>query len=161
MKLRLPLFLLVGLAAGSGLTWAQEAPAPNAAPQAAPDAPFFRDVPRDHWAFAAVQKLAAAGILEGFPRSAPVPSAKIPAPVRSGAAPATRFDVLTNVQRLKAALSAAPGLRGAQIDIDGTGDGRLFLRGTVATHAQGQLAAAIPRKSAPGYSLFNQLRVKS
>ena len=28
---------------------------------------FFPDVPRDHWAFAAVQRLAAAGIMNGYP----------------------------------------------------------------------------------------------
>ena len=28
---------------------------------------FFPDVPRDHWAFAAVQRLAAAGIVNGYP----------------------------------------------------------------------------------------------
>ncbi len=35
--------------------------------QTAPTAPLFRDVPRTHWAFAAVQRLAAAGILQGYP----------------------------------------------------------------------------------------------
>jgi len=28
---------------------------------------YFPDVPRNHWAFAAVQRLAGAGILEGYP----------------------------------------------------------------------------------------------
>ena len=28
---------------------------------------FFPDVPRDHWAFAAVQRLAATGIVNGYP----------------------------------------------------------------------------------------------
>jgi hypothetical protein len=28
--------------------------------------PYFPDVPRDHWAFAAVQRLAGAGIIEGY-----------------------------------------------------------------------------------------------
>ena len=32
---------------------------------------FFPDVPRDHWAFAAVQRLAAAGIVNGYPAPAP------------------------------------------------------------------------------------------
>lgn len=50
-----------------------ETPAPAVStPAPASDVPFFPDVPRDHWAFAAVQRLAGAGILEGFP-SAPAP----------------------------------------------------------------------------------------
>ena len=36
---------------------------------------FFPDVPRDHWAFAAVQRLAAAGIVQGYP------AAQTPTPV--------------------------------------------------------------------------------
>ena len=37
---------------------------------------FFPDVPRDHWAFAAVQRLATTGIIEGYPgQPAPVASA--------------------------------------------------------------------------------------
>lgn len=42
---------------------------------------FFPDVPRDHWAFAAVQRLAAAGIVNGYPAAqtpnAPVVAAKV------------------------------------------------------------------------------------
>ncbi len=37
------------------------------APAQAQDRPEFSDVPRDHWSYAALQKLAAAGILEGVP----------------------------------------------------------------------------------------------
>ena len=32
---------------------------------------FFPDVPRDHWAFAAVQRLAAASIVNGYPSATP------------------------------------------------------------------------------------------
>ena len=39
---------------------------------------FFPDVPRDHWAFAAVQRLAAAGIVNGYP-AAPGQAATAPA----------------------------------------------------------------------------------
>ena len=39
---------------------------------------FFPDVPRDHWAFAAVQRLASAGIVEGYP-AAPAQAATAPA----------------------------------------------------------------------------------
>jgi hypothetical protein len=37
------------------------------APAQAQDRAEFQDVPRDHWAYAALQKLAAAGVLEGYP----------------------------------------------------------------------------------------------
>ena len=39
---------------------------------------FFPDVPRDHWAFAAVQRLAAAGIVNGYPAT-PAQAATAPA----------------------------------------------------------------------------------
>ena len=41
----------------------------QAPPMAKADAAlgFFPDVPRNHWAFAAVQRLAVAGIVEGYP----------------------------------------------------------------------------------------------
>lgn len=56
----------------SGAVFAQDEPATTPAAPAAPAAsipttPFFRDVPRDHWAYAAVQRLAGAGIIEGYP----------------------------------------------------------------------------------------------
>lgn len=43
---------------------------------------FFPDVPRDHWAFAAVQRLAATGIVNGYPAAQmPQPAdAKVAAP---------------------------------------------------------------------------------
>jgi len=74
-KLLAPLALCC-LALGSA--HAQTTPSP-AAPTSAPvsDTPYFPDVPRNHWAFAAVQGLAAAGIVEGYP--AP------PAPVKTTA----------------------------------------------------------------------------
>ncbi len=34
---------------------------------AQPQKPEFPDVPRDHWAYEAVSRLAAAGIIEGYP----------------------------------------------------------------------------------------------
>ncbi len=56
--------LLLALVALTGVAQAQTAPT---APESAP---FFRDVPRDHWAFAALQKLGGAGIVEGYPTTA-------------------------------------------------------------------------------------------
>jgi len=56
----------------AGGAHAQLAPTPvSPAPAPVSDAPYFPDVPRDHWAFAAVQRLAGAGIIEGFPAPPP------------------------------------------------------------------------------------------
>ncbi len=41
--------------------------APMVSPAQAQNRAEFQDVPRDHWAYPALQKLAAAGILEGYP----------------------------------------------------------------------------------------------
>ena len=76
---------LLALGALSTAAVAQDQPAP--APVAStpvPTTPFFSDVPRDHWAFAAVQKLAALGIIEGVPpRSTVSVVAKVsPAPAK-------------------------------------------------------------------------------
>lgn len=47
-------------------------------PAPASDVPYFPDVPRNHWAFAAVQRLAGAGVIEGYQTP--------PAPVKSAVA---------------------------------------------------------------------------
>lgn len=62
---------------------------------ATPDTPAFPDVPRGHWAFDAVQKLAALGIIEGRPSS----PARAAAP-RVSAAPATMPDSVTESKTL-------------------------------------------------------------
>jgi len=66
VKILLPLLALSALAPAA---FAQDAPsaAPAASSTSVPTTPFFSDVPPGHWAFAAVQKLAAAGIIEGVP----------------------------------------------------------------------------------------------
>jgi hypothetical protein len=51
-------------------------------------APFFSDVPRDHWAYQAVQDLAQLGILRSYPAE-PRVSAPPPAAKRRPAAPRT------------------------------------------------------------------------
>jgi hypothetical protein len=40
---------------------------PNQTKDALPEQPYFRDVPRDHWAFSAVQTLAGRGFVVGYP----------------------------------------------------------------------------------------------
>ena len=94
MKITLPLLLLGAL---STRAFAQTAPAP------VPAKPLFADVPPTHWAFAAVQTLAAAGIIEGYPTTeapttravaklSPAPKTKLAAraPIKKVAANTTR-----------------------------------------------------------------------
>ncbi len=57
------------------------AQAPSGAMKPAEMSGFFPDVPRDHWAFAAVQRLAGAGIVNGYP------AAQSPAPAKMVAKP--------------------------------------------------------------------------
>lgn len=144
---------LISLFALSGVAQAQTVSAPSA-PET--QTPFFRDVPRDHWAFAAVQKLAGAGIIEGVgDHSAPVAKPIIAVAPRVSAQknPAT-------VIKSKVALSGNSALKGSKIDVDvATQKSIITLRGTVKTPAQKQLAGAIARKNAPGFTVSNQLRV--
>lgn len=153
MKTRflLSILALSGAALGGG-AHAQNAPTQNT-PAPTEAAPFFRDVPRNHWAFAAVQRLAGAGIVEGVgtgEKAAPAPRVALPTP---------RFNAASTVPAVKTALSANPALRGATIDVDGSNDGHLFLRGTVRNQAKKALATAIARKHAPRFTVINQLRV--
>jgi hypothetical protein len=67
---------IVGLSIAA-LAGASAAPAP-AAPPAVSDQPFA-DVPRDHWAFEAVEELRKRGILRGYPPA--------PRPARAKRAP--------------------------------------------------------------------------
>jgi hypothetical protein len=134
---------------------------PVVAQETAPQTPqFFPDVPRDHWAFAAVQKLAGAGILEGYPAG----TAALPAVGAPAVAPLVEIRPeidstgLRLVPLVKSALVANPALKGSQINIDFISKGRILaLRGAVKTKAQKQLAEAIARKKAPQVRISNQL----
>jgi len=59
-------------------------------PAQAQAAKEFPDVPTDHWAYAALQKLAAAGILEGYP----------PSGAYVGARPMTRYEFAVAIARV-------------------------------------------------------------
>ncbi len=104
MKILLPLLAIGAL---STAAFAQDqtvptVPAPvNSTP--VPTTPFFSDVPRDHWAFAAVQKLAAAGIIEGVPPRAVATTERV---VATAPAPA-KVAAKTPVKRVAAAAKKA------------------------------------------------------
>ncbi len=158
MKTRVLLLIL----ALSGIAHAQTA---ATAPGALSTAPFFSDVPRDHWAFAAVQRLASAGIIEGVGAaglgtagvSAALPkAATAPAPRVAGSGVATT----DFAARTKTVLGANPALKGALINVDVLSQkNQLVLRGTVKSEAQKHLATALAHKSAPGTAVSNLLRV--
>jgi hypothetical protein len=107
--------------------------------------PLFPDVPTTHWAFAAVQKLAEAGILEGFPPSAP----------KANVGRAASITPL-----IKTALEANASLRGSGINVSTEDETKtVSLQGIVKNNARKQLATAIATKHAPDYRILNQLRV--
>ena len=63
---------------------------------------FFPDVPRDHWAFAAVQRLAAAGIVNGYP------AGEKPKPAQVAAAPGAAKDEVKVAEKTETAPAVAP-----------------------------------------------------
>lgn len=67
----------------------------------------FADVPFDHWAYSAVQELAEAGVLEGYPDG-----------TYQGAQPMTRYEFAVAVERayrwIERTLGSRPGERGPQ-----------------------------------------------
>ncbi|MFN3648406.1 MAG: S-layer homology domain-containing protein [Armatimonadota bacterium] len=72
MKSRVVFFLAAALCAAlPAAAWAGEAARPDPGP--ARSTPF-PDVPRDHWAFDAVEQLRQRGILRGYPPAAAKPS---------------------------------------------------------------------------------------
>jgi hypothetical protein len=79
---------VAGAAAATVPAGAQEQTRPARDPAPIRETPF-PDVPRDHWAFDAVEQLRQLGILRGYPpRQTFTPPAA--APARPGAAPARR-----------------------------------------------------------------------
>jgi len=93
-----------------GTAHAQTTPAPAAstsspaasAPAPVSDTPYFPDVPRNHWAFAAVQRLAGAGILEGYP----APPAPIKTTASAKLAPHKIMHRTPSVAKTKAAVKS-------------------------------------------------------
>lgn len=76
MKLTRSLPLALAILASASTAHAQ-APAQT-------EQPFFPDVPRNHWAFAALQKLGGAGIVEGYPGApAPARTANVPSSTKA------------------------------------------------------------------------------
>jgi hypothetical protein len=74
--------LCLALATAGIATFAAPRAIAESQTQNAPQKPAFPDVPRDHWAFEAVSKLAAAGIIEGYPLGYVAPK-KQPIPAKT------------------------------------------------------------------------------
>jgi hypothetical protein len=115
----------------------------------------FPDVPDNHWAAAAVKKLAEAGIIEGFSN----------APRERGASSENAAAKITlNTPVIKTALVNNAALAKCTIDVDSwmpanAKQSVVALRGTVRNAAQKKLAGAIAKKSAPDARILNQLKI--
>ncbi len=114
----------------------------------------FRDVPDNHWAAAAVKRLAKAGIIIGRPAGSTstdntndkVPKAAFVAPL------------------IKSALMANAVLSQQNVNVDvisptKSNRGTVTLVGAVQNEAQRTLAATIARVHAPNYKIINQLKI--
>ncbi|HEX9996789.1 MAG TPA: BON domain-containing protein [Abditibacterium sp.] len=142
--------ILLSVLALGGAAHAQTAPEIQT-----PATPFFRDVPPGHWAFAAVQKLAGAGIVEGYAPGTPE-TPLVVAPMKT--APRVSANLITPL--VKTSLGAAIGMKASNINVDFYSDRQiLVLNGTVKTEYQKKLAENIARKDAPQVRIFNRLRV--
>ena len=104
-------------------------------------APTFSDVPRDHWAFEAVQKLADDGIVVDLPETAPNRAQQA----------ANKVQTLLNANATlkKSGIWIAP--------ISTTN--KLAVRGVVAGWAQVKWALQLAKQAAPDFEIVNQLGI--
>ncbi|MBV9470725.1 MAG: BON domain-containing protein [Abitibacteriaceae bacterium] len=113
------------------------------------DKPYFSDVPKEHWAYNAVQRLVRAGIIEGYPAGTEQrPNwTKIPLPQTAIVQPL-----------IKSALAANATLKTAEINVDTTSDS-IFLSGTVENEFQKRLVEAIAKQKAGNLKIVNNVLV--
>lgn len=119
----------------------------------------FPDVPDNHWAAAAVKKLAEAGIVEGF-SNAPTPRAASRSATSVEAVAKSASDVVL----VKTALMNQAALAKCTINVDSwmpanASQSVVALRGTVQNAAQKKLAEDITKNSAPDARILNQLKI--
>ncbi len=115
----------------------------------------FRDVPDNHWAAAAVKRLAEAGIIEG--RGA-VSSADVTSNEDNA------LNTIVSTSQITSALSNNPSLERQKINVVVTAPARkqrgiVTLTGAVRNQAQQTIAASIARREAPYYTIVNRLKV--
>ena len=115
----------------------------------------FRDVPDNHWAAAAVKRLADAGIVIGRPAN----DAHVSADETNNETNAALV-----APRVKTFLMANPSLEQQTINVNVISptkiqSGTVTLIGTVKNQAQRTLAAIIARNTAPDYIIVNQLKI--
>ncbi len=101
----------------------------------------FTDVPRNHWAFEAVQKLADDGIVVGVPKTVPNHAQQ--------AANKVQNLLNANATLKKAGVWAAP--------LSATN--KLAVRGVVASWAQIKWALHLAKQAAPDFEIVNQLGI--
>lgn len=114
----------------------------------------FSDVQDNHWAAAAVKRLAEAGIIEGYPAVAP----QRPSWVQKRLSNPALHQTSTVQPLIKSALAANAALKGTEINVDTTLEA-IFLNGTVVNSAQSKVAEAIARQKAGNLKVVNNLTV--
>jgi IS4 transposase len=132
----------------------------------------FSDVPDNHWAAAAVKRLAAAGIIEGFPmRGARQTTQKAARQELRTSLKATRVSMsaakiseadlkVALVAKVKAAWKGDKSLDGQTLDVDvNTQTSQVTLTGSVRNSAQKQRAEELAKQQCPGVTIINQIKV--
>lgn len=115
---------------------------------AAEDKPYFPDVPKEHWAYNAVQRLVQVGIIEGYPSGAEQ-TAQRPIALPQAA-------IVTPV--IKSLLVSDSALKNTNINVDTTATS-VTLSGVVKSREQKLLAGQIARQKAPHFKIINNIKV--
>ena len=102
----------------------------------------FTDVPRNHWAFEAVQKLADDGIVVGVPETSPDRAQQAAAKVQTS-------------------LNANTTLKQSGIWVAPISTNKLAVRGVVAGRAQVKWALHLAKLAAPDFEVVNQLGIST
>lgn len=115
--------------------------------------PAFSDVPPTHWAYNAVQRLAKAGIIEGYPLNTER---------HSNIATDAKSDTALIVSMIKMSMLSNPSLKSTiaitTVYIDATST-TVTLLGTVKSQAQKVLVEQIARRKAGNLKIINRLKV--
>lgn len=113
------------------------------------DKPAFSDVPRGHWAYNAVQRLAQAGIIEGYPLNTEQ---------QANSASGSTLNDANAASVVRAGTAANAALAGSLINVDTTSTS-VMLSGTVKSQVQKVLAEQIAKRKAGNLKVINHLKI--